>query len=187
MNEEVEFCLDSANESMSKAIAHFESELLKIRAGRANPQMLSGVMVDYYGSMTALPQVANVGTPDARTLTVQPWEKPMLVELNKAIINANLGFSPMDNGEMLIINIPPLTEERRRELVKRTKSEGENCKVSVRSARKDANDEIKKLAKDGLPEDVAKDSEASIQKLTDTYIAKVEAILKEKDAEIMKV
>tara|TARA_B110000967_G_C18877043_1_gene558920 strand:+ start:984 stop:1547 length:564 start_codon:yes stop_codon:yes gene_type:complete len=187
MNEEVEFCLDSAKESMTKAIMHFESELSKIRAGRANPQMLSGVMVNYYGSMTALPQVANVGTPDARTLTVQPWEKGMLSELNKAVINANLGFSPMDNGEMLIINIPPLTEERRIELVKRSKGEAENCKVVIRSSRKDANDEIKKLAKEGLPEDVAKDTEALIQKLTDAHISKIESILKEKDLEIMKV
>jgi len=187
MNEEIEFCLDSAKEGMVKAITHFESELLKIRAGRANPQMLSGVMVDYYGSITALPQVANVGTPDARTLTVQPWEKAMLAELNKAIINANLGFSPMDNGEMLIINIPPLTEERRVELVKRSKVESENCKVVIRSARKEANDEIKKFAKEGLAEDLAKDAEASIQKLTDSFIVKVEAILKDKDAEIMKV
>jgi ribosome recycling factor len=187
MTEEVQFCIDSAKESMNKSIAHYESELLKIRAGRANPQMLSGVMVDYYGTMTALPQVANVGAPDARTLTVQPWEKNMLVELNKAIINANLGFSPMDNGEMLIINIPPLTEERRRDLVKRAKSEAENCKVSIRSARKDANDEIKQLGKDGLPQDSVKDAEVSIQKLTDSYIAKIDAILKVKDAEIMKV
>lgn len=187
MNEDVQFCLDSATESMDKSISHYESELLKIRAGRANPQMLSGVMVDYYGSMTALPQVANVGTPDARTLTVQPWEKAMLVELNKAIINANLGFSPMDNGEMLIINIPPLTEERRIDLAKRSKSEAENCKVSIRSARKDANDEIKKLGKDGLPEDVVKDAEASVQKLTDQYISKVDLILKDKEADIMKV
>lgn len=187
MNEEVQFSLDNAGESMDKSIVHFVSELMKIRAGRANPQMLSGVMVDYYGSMTALPQVANVGTPDARTLTVQPWEKAMLAELNKAIVNSNLGFSPMDNGEMLIINIPPLTEERRVELVKRSKSEGENCKVSIRSARKEANDEIKRLGKDGLAEDAAKDAEASVQKLTDTYISKVEAILKDKEAEIMKV
>ena len=171
MNDEVEFCLDSANESMGKAMIHFDAELLKIRAGRANPQMLSGVMVDYYGSMTALPQVANVGTPDARTLTVQPWEKGMLAAINKAIINSNLG----------------LTEERRVELVKRSKGESENCKVVIRSARKDANDEIKKLAKDGLAEDLAKDAEASIQKLTDTYITKVESVLKVKDAEIMKV
>ena len=187
MNEEVEFCLDSATENMDKSISHYESELLKIRAGRANPQMLSGVMVDYYGSMTALPQVANVGTPDARTLTVQPWEKAMLVELNKAIINANLGFSPMDNGEMLIINIPPLTEERRIDLAKRSKAEAENCKVSIRSARKDANDEIKKLGKDGLPEDVVKDAEASVQNLTDKYISRVDLILKDKEADIMKV
>ena len=133
MNEEVQFCLDSAAENMAKSIGHFESELLKISAGRANPQMLSNVKVDYYGTMTPLTQVANVGTPDARTLTVQPWEKPMLMELNKAIVNANLGFSPMDSGEMLIINIPPLTEERRIELVKRSKAEAENCRVSIRS------------------------------------------------------
>lgn len=187
MNEEVQFCLDSAKEGMEKSLAHLESELLKISAGRANPQMLSGVMVDYYGSMTALPQVANVGTPDARTLTVQPWEKNMLTELNKAIVNANLGFSPMDNGEMLIINIPPLTEERRRELAKRSKAEAENCKVSIRSSRKEANDEVKRLGKDGLPEDVVKDTEVSVQKLTDSYIAKVDAILKDKEADIMKV
>ena len=187
MNEEVQFCLDSASESMDKSIVHYASELLKISAGRANPKMLSGVMVDYYGSMTALPQVANVGTPDARTLTIQPWEKAMLVELNKAIVNANLGFSPMDNGEMLIINIPPLTEERRIELVKRAKAEAENCRVSIRSARKEANDEIKSLGKEGLPEDAVKDAEASVQKLTDNYIAKVESVLKEKEADIMKV
>ena len=187
MNEEVQFSLDSAAESMDKSIAHCEYELLKISAGRANPQMLSGVMVDNYGSMTPLPQVANVGTPDARTLTVQPWEKAMLLELNKAIVNANLGFSPMDNGEMLIINIPPLTEERRVELAKRSKAEAENCKVSIRSARKDANDEMKRLGKEGLPEDSVKDAEAEVQKLTDKYISKVELILQEKVAEIMKV
>lgn len=187
MNEEVQFCLDSAEESMSKSIGHFESELLKISTGRANPQMLSNVMVDYYGSMTALPQVANIGTPDARTLTVQPWEKSMLMELNKAIVNANLGFSPMDNGDMLIINIPPLTEERRIELVKRSKAEAENCKVSIRSARKDANNEVKSLGKDGLPEDSVKDAEDAVQKLTNRYITNVDSLLKEKETDIMKV
>lgn len=187
MNEDVQFTLDSANESMGKSISHFEAELLKIRAGRANTQMLSGVIVDYYGTLTPLSQVANLGTPDARTLTVQPWEKAMLTELNKAIINSNLGFSPMDNGEMLIINIPPLTEERRVDLVKRSKVEAENCKVSIRSARKDANDEIKNLGKEGLAEDLGKDAEVSIQKLTDNFISKVEEILKEKEIEIMKV
>lgn len=187
MNEEVEFILDSGTENMIKSISHLESELLKIRAGRANPQMLSGVMVDYYGSMTSLSQVANIGAPDARTLTIQPWEKEFLAELNKAIVNANLGFSPMDNGEMLIINIPPLTEERRLDLVRQAKAESEKCKISIRSVRKDANDEIKKLAKDGLPEDVVKDAEVAIQKLTDTYISKVDSKLKEKETEIMKV
>ena len=187
MNEEVQFCLDSAEENMAKSISHFESELLKISAGRANPHMLSNVKVDYYGTMTPLTQVANIGTPDARTLTVQPWEKAMLMELNKAIVNANLGFSPMDNGEMLIINIPPLTEERRIELVKRSKAEAENCRVSIRSARKDANDEVKSFGKDGLPEASVKDAEDAVQKLTDKYIAKVESILKDKENDIMKV
>ncbi len=172
---------------MTKSISHFETELSKIRAGRANTQMLSGVLVDYYGTMTALSQVANVGTPDARTLTVQPWEKAMLADLNKAIINSNLGFSPMDNGEMLIINIPPLTEERRIDLVKQSKAESENCKVSIRSARKYANDEIKNLTKEGLPEDLGKDAEASIQKLTNNFISNIESILKQKETEIMKV
>ena len=187
MNEEVQFCLDGARESMEKSISHYESELLKIRAGRANPQMLSGVLVDYYGSMTPIAQIANISTPDARTLSVQPWEKPMLVEINKAIVNSNLGLSPMDNGEMLIINIPPLTEERRVDLVKRSKVEAENAKVSIRSARKDVNDDIKKLGKDGLPEDVVKDAESSVQKLTDSHIVKVDTILKDKEVEIMTI
>lgn len=187
MNEDLQFILESANESMGKSISHFEVELMKIRAGRANPQMLSGVMVDYYGTKTALSQVANIGTPDARTLTVQPWEKAMLVELNKAIINSNIGFSPMDNGEMLIINIPPLTEERRIDLVKRSKAEAEKCKISIRSVRKDANDEVRNLGKDGLADDIGKDAEISIQKLTNNFISNVEGILRDKEAEIMKV
>ena len=187
MNEEVKFCLDRASKNMDNSITHYEAELLKISTGRANPQMLSGVMVEYYGTNTALPQVANISAPDSRTLTVQPWEKDMLFEVNKAIVNANIGFSPMDNGEMLIINIPPLNEERRNELVKLAKSEAENCRISIRNTRKEANDEIKKLGKDRLAEDSVKDAEMSVQKLTDTYIEKVEMILKEKKIEIMKV
>ena len=136
MNEELQFIIDSALENMSSAIEHLESELLKIRAGKANPVMLSSVLVDYYGSPTPLSQVANVSTPDARTLSIQPWEKALLSEIEKAIMNANLGFNPMNNGESIIINVPPLTEERRKELAKMAKAETETAKVSIRNARK---------------------------------------------------
>lgn len=187
MNEEVDFILDSAKEQMVKALKHLESELLKIRAGKANPVMLQGVMVDYYGAMTPLAQVANVGTPDARTLTVQPWEKQMIEPIEKAIMNANLGFNPMNNGESIIINIPPLTEERRGALAKQAKAEVENCKVSVRNARKDANDEVKRLGKDGLSEDVVKDVEAQIQKMTDAHIVKADEQYVEKEKDIMTI
>ena len=144
MNEELQFILDSAKESMEGAIKHLENELLNIRAGKANPVMLKSVMVDYYGSPTPLNQVANVNTPDGRTLSIQPWEKAMLAEIEKGIMVANLGFNPMNNGESIIINVPPLTEERRKELAKMAKAEAENAKVSIRNARKDANQEIKK-------------------------------------------
>ena len=144
MNEELQFILDSTEESMRSALAHLESELLNIRAGKANPVMLKSVMVDYYGRQTPLSQVANINTPDGRTLTIQPWEKAMLTEIEKGIMIANIGFNPMNNGESIIINVPPLTEERRRELAKMAKAEAENAKVSVRTARKDANQEIKK-------------------------------------------
>ena len=185
MNEEIEFVLDSAKELMDKAIRHFESELAKIRAGKANVFMLEPVKVEYYGSLTPLSQVANVSTPDARTITVQPWEKNLLDDITKAIINANLGLNPQNNGEMIIINIPVLTEERRRELVKKSKNEGENCRVSLRNARKDANDAVKTLVKDGLSEDMGKGVEADIQKLTDSYVTKTEAILADKEKDIM--
>ena len=144
MNEELQFILDSTKESMNGALAHLENELLNIRAGKANPVMLKSVMVDYYGTQTPLSQVANVNTPDGRTLTIQPWEKAMLTEIEKGIMIANIGFNPMNNGESIIINVPPLTEERRRDLAKMAKVEAENAKVSVRSARKEANQEIKK-------------------------------------------
>lgn len=187
MNEEVQFILDSAKESMDKSISHLEVELAKIRAGRASSNMLDGLYVDYYGANTPLSQVANVNTPDARTLSVQPWEKAMLDPIMKAIQAANLGFNPTNNGTLIIINIPPLTEERRRDLVKRTKGEGEHAKVGIRSARKDANEEIKALAKKVLPEDEAKDAEAKIQQLTDTYSLKVDKMLEQKEKEIMTV
>lgn len=184
MNEEVDFVLDSARESMDKAMTHLEKSFAKIRAGKASPIMLSTVMVDYYGSPTPLAQVANVNTTDARTLSVQPWEKKMLQQIEKAIINANLGFNPMNNGDLIIINVPPLTEERRRELVKQAKAESEDAKVGVRNARQEANKEIKKL---DLPEDTSKDAEASVQELTNTYSKKVEDLLSVKETEIMKV
>ena len=185
--EEIEFILDSTKESMVGSIAHLEKEFLNIRAGKASPQMLGSVFVDYYGSQTPLTQVSNVNIPDARTITIQPYEKSMLHALEKAIMIANLGFNPMNNGDMIIINVPALTEERRRDLVKQAKSESEDAKISIRNARKDANTEIKKLEKDGTSEDVCKNAEDDIQKLTDGFIRKVDEHLAIKEAEIMKV
>ena len=169
---------------MDKAMAHLEKSFAKIRAGKASPIMLSTVKVDYYGSPTPLSQVANVNTTDARTISVQPWEKNMLQEIEKAITNANLGFNPMNNGDLIIINVPPLTEERRRDLVKQAKAEAEDAKIGVRNARQEANKDIKGA---DLPEDTAKDAEASIQELTNKYSKKIEDLLAVKEAEIMKV
>jgi ribosome recycling factor len=185
MNEEITFILDAAKESMDGAMTHLEKEFMKIRAGKANPSMLSNVKVDYYGSQTPLSQVANVNTPDARTISVQPWEKGMLQEIEKAIMNANLGFNPMNNGDVIIINVPPLTEERRRDLVKQAKAEAEDAKVSVRSARQDANKEIKAL--DDASDDLKKNAETDVQDLTNTYTKKIDVFLDNKEAEIMKV
>ncbi|MCB0410051.1 MAG: ribosome recycling factor [Flavobacteriales bacterium] len=187
MNEEIQFILDSAKESMQSAIAHLETQLQKVRAGKASPMMLSTVKVDYYGSMTPLSQVANVNTIDARTITVQPWEKTMLQPIETAIINANLGLNPQNNGETIMINVPILTEERRRDLTKQAKAEGEHAKVGIRNARKDANDEVKKLNNEGLSDDMAKDAEASIQKLTDTYIVKIDTLIEAKEKDIMTI
>ena len=184
MNEEVDFVLDSAKENMDKAMAHLEKSFAKIRAGKASPIMLSTVKVDYYGSPTPLSQVANVNTTDARNISVQPWEKNMLQEIEKAITNANLGFNPMNNGDLIIINVPPLTEERRRDLVKQAKAEAEDAKIGVRNARQEANKDIKGI---DLPEDTVKDAEASIQELTNKYSKKIEELLTVKEAEIMKV
>lgn len=185
--EELELVFDEAIAKMQKALKHLEEELIKIRAGKANPSMLASVFVDYYGSPTPLSQVANVGTPDAKTITVQPWERGLLDEIGKAIINANLGFAPQNNGEIIIISIPPLTEDRRKELVKKGRAEAENAKVGIRNARKDANDEIKDLQKDGLPEDSAKDAESKIQNLTNEYSAKADKMVDVKETDIMKV
>ncbi|MFM2228913.1 MAG: Ribosome-recycling factor [Bacteroidota bacterium] len=185
--EEIEFILDSTKESMIGSIAHLEKEFLNIRAGKASPQMLGSVFVDYYGSQTPLSQVSNVNIPDARTITIQPYEKSMLQTIEKAIMVANLGFNPMNNGENIIISVPPLTEERRRDLVKQAKAEAEDAKISIRNARKDANTDIKKLEKEGTSEDVCKTAEDDIQKLTDSFIRKVDEHLATKEAEIMKV
>lgn len=187
MEEEIDFIIDSLKESMQKSIDHLEKELMKIRAGKANPSMVSGVMVDYYGSMTPLSQVANIGTMDARTLTIQPWEKSSLEPIERAIINSNLGLNPQNNGDLILINIPQLTEERRRDLVKQAKAEAEDAKVGIRNARKEGNDEVKKLEKDGLSEDAAKRVEESIQEFTNQYSIKVDKILTAKEADIMKV
>jgi len=184
MDEEVKFVLDSAKESMDGGISHLEKALVKIRAGKASPMMLSTVMVEYYGSKTPLSQVANVNTPDARTISVQPWEKSLLSEIETAIMNANLGFNPMNNGEMIIINVPPLTEERRIQLTKQAKAEAEDAKVSIRSARQEANKDLKSLE---ISEDLLKNAEVDVQELTNKYIAKIDSILTVKEAEIMKV
>lgn len=187
MTEEIQMALDEAKEGMENAIEHLESNLSKIRAGRANPSMLSGVRVDYYGAPTPLSQVANVTSLDARTLSVQPWEKSVLEDIERAIVNANLGLNPQNNGEMIMINIPVLTEERRIDLVKKAKSEAEVAKVSIRNNRKTANDFVKSLEKDGLSEDMAKGAEASIQDLTNSYSEKVDKIVEAKEADIMKI
>ncbi len=187
MTEEIDFILDSTQESMSGSVAHLEKSFLNIRAGKASPQMLGSVFVDYYGSATPLSQVANVSVPDARTITITAWEKKMLQPIEKAIQVANLGFNPMNNGDMIIISVPPLTEERRRDLAKQAKAEAEDAKVSIRNARKDANNEIKKLEKEGTSEDMCKSAEDEVQNLTNSFIKKIDELLAIKEAEIMKV
>ncbi|MGM0636325.1 MAG: ribosome recycling factor [Bacteroidota bacterium] len=184
MNEEIDLIIDSAKEDMQGAIKHLKKQLVNIRAGKANPTMLSSVEVDYYGSMTPLSQVSNINTPDARTLSIQPFEKSMIGEIEKAIMNANLGFNPMNNGENVIINVPPLTEERRKQLSKQAKAEAEEAKIGVRNDRRNANNELKKL---DVSEDLLKDAEDTIQKLTDQHIAEIDKIYDAKEVEIMTV
>jgi ribosome recycling factor len=185
MNEELQFILDTTKEAMVNAIKHLEKQFVNIRAGKATPSMLGSVMVDYYGSQTPLNQVANVNTPDGRTITVQPWEKSMLQEIEKAIMIANLGFNPMNNGESIIINVPALTEERRRNLSKQAKAEAEDTKVGIRNSRKEANNEIKKM--DDLSEDVKNNAELDTQEMTDTYVKKVDDLFHLKEKEIMTI
>jgi len=185
MNEELKFIIDSTKEAMDSAVKHLEKQLSNIRAGKASPAMLGSVMVDYYGTQTPLNQVANVNTPDGRTISVQPWEKAMIQEIERGIMLANLGFNPMNNGESVIINVPPLTEERRKELAKQAKAEAEDAKVAVRNARKDAMNDIKKA--DGVSEDQQKNTEVDVQDLTDNYIKKIDDVLSVKEKEIMTV
>lgn len=187
MHEEVDFVLEHTGERMNAAIAHLEKELIHIRAGKASPAMLDGVLVDYYGSMTPLNQVSNISTPDARTVAIQPWEKKMIPVIEKAILNANLGFNPDNNGEIIRINVPVLTEERRRTLVKQSQHEGEIAKVSIRSIRKEANESLKKLEKNGISEDVVKDAEEEVQKLTNDFSVKVDNLVKAKEKDIMTI
>jgi len=187
MSEALDMIIDDASTQMKKAISHLESELAKIRAGKANPVILDGIMVEYYGAPTPLNQVANVTVADARTLSVQPWERQMLGAIEKAIIASNIGLNPQNDGNIIRLFLPPLTEERRKDLVKRVNGEGEHAKVAIRNIRRDALEQIKKEQKDGLSEDVAKDGEARVQGLTDKYIAVVDQHCKDKDKEIMTI
>ncbi len=187
MNEEIEIIMEETLEKMDGAISHLETELSKLRAGKATPSLLDGITVDYYGVNTPLPQVSNVNTPDAKSIVVQPWEKAMLEPIEKAILAANIGLTPMNNGEIIRINVPPLTEERRVQLVKMVKTEGENAKISVRNARKWANDELKRLQTEGLSEDIQKDSEASVQVQTDEFSKQIDDVVEIKEKDIMTV
>jgi len=187
MQEEVEFVLDVCTEKMEAAVKHLEKELIHIRAGKASPSMLDSVQVEYYGSHVPLNQVSNVSTPDPRTIAVQPWEKQMIPVIEKAIMAANLGFNPDNNGEIIRINIPVLTEDRRRDLVRQAHHEGETAKISIRGARKEANEALKKLQKDGLSEDLEKDAETEVQKMTDDYNKKVESLVTAKEKDIMTI
>jgi ribosome recycling factor len=187
MVEELNEVYTDLNSSNAKSLSHLDYETQKIRAGKATPSMLQSVMVEYYGNPTPITQVANISAPDARTLLVQPWERPLLPEIAKGIINSNLGFAPSNNGEQLIITIPPLTEERRREMVKKAKAEGEHAKVGIRNNRKDALDMIKLLKTDGLSEDAVKDAETKIQNITNNFITKVDEVIVAKEKDIMTI
>lgn len=185
--EEIELYLEDAQQTMEGAIKHLLIELGKIRAGKATPQMLEGLQIEYYGSMTPIQNVATINTPDARTIAIRPFEKKIINDIEKAIRNGNLGFAPSNDGEMIRISVPPLNEERRRELVKRAKAEIETAKINVRNIRQDANNSLRKLTKEGVAEDMVKMSEDRVQKLTDTYVSKIDQILSLKEKEIMEV
>src|SRR3982751_2065800 len=185
--EDVPLTLELAEDSMKRAITHLEAELTKVRAGKANPQMLDGIVVDYYGSPTPINQVGNISVMDARTITIQPWEKNILQPIERAIIASNIGINPQNDGNIIRLFLPPLTEERRRDLVKKAQAEGEHAKVAIRNIRRDAIEAIKKSQKNGLSEDAAKDAEADVQAMTDKFIAHVEKHLASKEKDIMAV
>jgi len=187
MNEEVQMVYEMTRERMEKAIEHLDNELMRIRAGKANIHILDGISVDYYGSPTPLNQVSNISTPDAKTIMIQPWEKSMIDPIEKALMNSNVGITPANNGEVIRLVIPQLTEERRHHLVKQVRTEGENARVSVRNARREANEEYKNMQKDGLSEDETKIAEDNIQKLTDEFTEKIEKIVDAKDQDIMTI
>ena len=187
MNEEVDLILEETKERMVKALEHLELELSRLRAGRANPALLDGITVDYYGVNSPLSQVSNINTPDPKTIQIQPWEKNMLGTIEKAIMAANIGLTPVNNGEVIRINIPPLTEERRHQLVKQVRNEGETAKISIRSARKWANDELKQSLKDGLPEDIEKDATETVQEMTHEFNTKVDKVMALKEKDVMTV
>lgn len=187
MTEETQFCLDMAKENMQAALEHLERDMLKIRTGKASPQMLDGIKADFYGTITPLNQMANISAPDPKTIFIQPWDKSTLPAIEKAIQAANLGLNPVNDSMVIRIPVPPLTEERRKEYVKKAKAEAENTKVVIRNARREANETAKKLTKEGVPEDEIKKLETDIQGLTDDYIQKVDKILSVKEKDIMTV
>ena len=187
MNEDIELILDVAEEQMQESISRLEIVLSKIRAGKASPQMLSSVKVDYYGALTPLSQMANINTPDSQTISIQPFDKSVMGDIEKSIVEANLGLNPMNNGELIMINVPSLTEERRRELVKQVKSEIETSKVSIRNIRQKANDEMRKLGKSGISEDLVRDAEQDVQNLTNLFSSKIDEIFVKKENDIMTV
>ena len=187
MNEEIDLITEETRDRMEKALEHLEHELARLRAGRSNPALLDGITVDYYGVISPLSQVSNINTPDAKTIMIQPWEKNMLSPIEKAIMAANIGLTPINNGEAIRINIPPLTEERRHQLVKQVRNEGETAKISVRTARKWANDELKQLLKDGLPEDLEKEAVEIVQQMTHSYNGKIDKVMAVKEKDVMTV
>lgn len=187
MEAEVQEVIQETSSKMKKTIDHLAEDLARIRAGKANPKILDGIMVDYYGVQTPLYQVANIGTPDAKTITVQPWDKNVIDKVEKAIMDSNLGLNPSNHGDLIRINIPPLTEERRKQLVKQVHAEAENSRVSIRNTRREANEKLKKLKNEGMPEDETDKAEQEVQKLTDDFVKKVDNVMEEKENEIMTV
>jgi ribosome recycling factor len=187
MIEEIQIYLDDTKDKMNNTIHFLENELSKMRAGKATPKMLEGISIDYYGTISPIQQCASITSPDAKTIIIQPWDRSVLGALEKAIIDANIGVTPMSNGEIIRLTIPPLTEERRKQIVKQVKTEGENAKIGIRNIRRDVNEELKSLKKEGIPEDEIKIGEDEVQKMTDAFVKKVDDIITKKEADVMKV